>query len=319
MDDFIGNVIDRFHHVGQNFVEHTYRTISMEILPVLYFLFVIYIAYYGIQVATGVAKLSIGDIILRILRIMLILVFTRNWIYFNQYIMSWITEIPERLGTVLLSSNTPSATSVSMGLSNLWFSAVEVASAFAHQGGIMFPFPWFISVIIFIVVGVFIGIAFALLISAQLILWAILATAPIFIPCMMFKLTQEISMGWFKQLITYALMPLSIYIIAAFFTINMGPDLRAATLASTSRALIVSDAISFLLQALAGIYVLLNIHQIVQGLVGTTMANMVSEAGQWAKSVATNAPGTAYNLAKSGFSKFNNTQKALRTKSASEP
>jgi type IV secretion system protein VirB6 len=116
-------------------------------------------------------------------------------------------------------------------------------------------------------------------------MWVLIGTAPIFIACMLFEQTRSYGVGWFNQVVIYALIPLFIYVIAAFLIAAMDPELTAIEAAAKSRTLKLSDIAAFVLLCAAGAFILLQIQAIAQGIAGGIAAGI----GQMGYSMASYA------------------------------
>jgi type IV secretion system protein VirB6 len=123
-------------------------------------------------------------------------------------------------------------------------------------------------------------------------LWVLIATAPIFIACLLYAPTRGYGIGWFNQVLTYALIPLFVYVIAAFLIAAMNPELSKIDAASGSRTLTLADIAAFLLLCIAGGFVMLYIQSIGQGIAGGISTGIGSAA-----SAVTRRLGIGYPLA----------------------
>jgi type IV secretion system protein VirB6 len=113
-----------------------------------------------------------------------------------------------------------------------------------------------------------VAIAFGILVLAKVVLWVLLGTAPIFIACMFFNSTRNYAVGWLNQSLLYALIPLFVYVIAAFLIAAMEPELTKIDQISGDRELKLSDFAAFLMLCLAGSFVLIQVQSLAQGVVG---------------------------------------------------
>jgi len=281
MEDFLGNLLHRIEDSGTTFSEKAYTVVGQEIMPLLQVMLVAYVAYYGLQLFLGTARIGVGEIIGRIVRMMIILALISSWGNFNNLFYHWINDTPEDVGRAILAASGTGITEPTNGLSQIWKTANEAASAFAEQSGYFSILPSMIGVLIMIGAGVFIAVALAILILAKVMLWVLIGTSPIFIACMLFEKTRGYGVGWFNQLLTYALIPLFIYVIAAFLIAAMDPELSKIDAASGSRTLTLADIAGFLLLCAAGAFVMLYIQSIGQGIAGGIAAGVGDTARRW--------------------------------------
>ncbi len=283
MQDFLGALLQRIEDSGTSFSERAYTIVGNEIMPLLQLMFIVYVAVYGVQLVTGTARLGVGEIVSRVVRMMIILALVSSWGNFNNLFYHWLNDTPEDVGRAILAASGTGITEPTNGMSMIWQTANEAASAFAEQSGYFTILPSMIGVLIMIGAGVFIAIALAILILAKVMLWVLIGTSPIFISCMLFERTRGYGVGWFNQLLTYALIPLFIYVIAAFLIAAMNPELSKIDAASGTRTLTLADIAGFLLLCVAGGFVMLYIQSLGQGIAGGIAAGVGNAASRIAR------------------------------------
>lgn len=266
MQDFLGDLLDRIENSGASFSEQAYTIVGDEIAPLLRLMLVVYVVWYGLQLVMGTARIGVGEIVLRIIRMVMILLLVSSWGNFNNFVYRWINDTPEDVGRAILAASGTGITEPTNGMSMIWQTANQAASAFAEQSGYFSILPSMIGVVIMIGAGVFIAVALAILILAKVMLWVLIGTAPIFIACMLFDRSRGYGVGWFNQVLTYALIPLFIYVIAAFLIAAMNPELSKIDAASGARTLTLGDIAGFLLLCIAGGFVMFYIQSIGQGI-----------------------------------------------------
>ncbi|NLS07112.1 type IV secretion system protein [Rhizobium sp. P32RR-XVIII] len=268
MQDFLGDLVQRIEDSGSSFSEQAYTVVGNELMPLLRVMLMVYVAWYGLQLVIGTSRLSVGEVVGRIVRMMIILALIGSWANFNNLFYHWLNDTPEDVGRAILAASGTGIREPTNGLSQIWKTANQAASAFAEQSGYFSILPSMIGILIMVGAGVFIALALAILILAKVMLWVLIGTAPIFIACMLFDRTRGYGMGWFNQVLTYALIPLFIYVIAAFLIVAMNPELTKIDAASGSRILTLADIAGFLLLCIAGGFVMLYIQSIGQGIAG---------------------------------------------------
>ncbi|TDW28136.1 type IV secretion system protein VirB6 [Rhizobium azibense] len=268
MQDFLGDLLERIENSGATFSEQAYTIVGNEILPLLRLMLVVYVAWYGLQLVMGTARLGVGEIVLRIIRMVMILLLVSSWGNFNNFVYHWINDTPEDVGRAILAASGTGITEPTNGMSMIWQTANQAASVFAEQSGYFSILPSMIGLLIMVGAGVFIAVALAILILAKVMLWVLIGTAPIFVSCFLFDRSRRYGMGWFNQVLTYALIPLFIYVVAAFLIAAMNPELSKIDVASGSRTLALADTAGFLLLCIAGGFVMLYIQSIGQGIAG---------------------------------------------------
>ncbi|TXR49511.1 type IV secretion system protein [Phyllobacterium endophyticum] len=268
MEDFLGDLLQRIEDSGTSFSEQAYTVVGQEIMPLLQLMLVAYVAYYGLQLFLGTARIGVSEVVGRIVRMMIILALVSSWANFNNLLYQWINDTPEDVGRAILAASGTGITEPTNGLSQIWRTANQAASAFAEQSGYFSILPSMTGVLIMVGAGIFIAVALAILVLAKVMLWVLIGTAPIFIACMLFERTRGYGVGWFNQVLTYALIPLFIYVVASFLIAAMNPELTKIDAASGSRTLTLANIAGFLLLCVAGAFVMLYVQSIGQGIAG---------------------------------------------------
>lgn len=290
MEDFLGDLLQRIEDSGTTFSEQAYTVVGQEIMPLLQVMLVAYVAYYGLQMFLGTARIGVSEIVGRIVRMMIILALVSSWANFNNLFYQWINDTPEDVGRAILAASGTGISEPTNGLSQIWRTANQAASAFAEQSGYFSVLPSMIGVLIMVGAGTFIAVALAILILAKVMLWVLIGTAPIFLACMLFEKTRRYGVGWFNQVLTYALIPLFIYVIASFLISAMDPELAKIDTASGARTLSLADIAGFLLLCIAGAFVMLYIQSIGQGIAGGISSGVGSFGTSMARKVGITAP-----------------------------
>ncbi|MER9629643.1 type IV secretion system protein [Mesorhizobium sp. M0296] len=298
MQDFLGDLLDRIEQSGANFSERAYGIVSGEIMPLLNIMFLAYVAYYGLQLFMGTSRVSVADVIGRIVRMMVILILISQWSHFNTFFYSWLNDTPEDVGRAILTATGTGITEPTNGLSMIWRTANEAASAFAEQSGYFSVLPSMVGFLIMLCVAVFIAVALAILLLAKVMMWVLIGTAPIFIACMLFEQTRNLGVSWFQQVLLYALIPLFVYVVAAFLIAAMDPELTKVSNAASQRRLQLSDVSAFLLLCCAGAFVLINIQVLAQGIVGGVAAGIGNVARAVGRYSGVTAPMKAVDVAR---------------------
>ncbi|KSV73636.1 conjugal transfer protein TrbL [Sinorhizobium sp. Sb3] len=293
MNDFLGALLDRIEQTGANFSARAYGIVGDEIVPLLTIMFIAYVGYYGLQLFMGTARVSVSEIIGRVTRMLIILALVREWDYFNTLFYSWLNDTPEDVGRAILTATGTGITEPTNGLSMIWRTANEAASAFAEQSGYFSVLPSMVGILIMFAVAVFIAVALAILLLAKVMMWVLIGTAPIFIGCMLFDQTRGLGVAWFQQVLMYALIPLFVYVVAAFLIAAMDPELTKVSSAASERRLQLSDISAFLLLCAAGAFVLFNIQVLAQGITGGVAAGLGNVARAVGRFAGISAPMSA--------------------------
>lgn len=268
MEDFVGELLQRIDASGENFSQRAFEALGRDIDPLLRLLFTLAVLFYGTQLFLGTSRLSVAEIIGRLVRVGVILILVGTWSNFNILFYDWLTKVPEAAGRAILAASATGVTEPTNGLSQIWKTANIAAATFSEQAGYFSVLPALIGMVIMVFAGLFVAIALGILVLAKVILWVLLGTAPIFIACAFFNATRSYALGWLNQSLLYALIPLFVYVIAAFLIAAMAPELTKINAISGNRELKLSDFTAFLMLCLAGSFVLIQIQSLAQGIVG---------------------------------------------------
>ena len=282
MGDFIGELLQRIDASGENFSQRAFEALSGAIEPLLRLLFILAILFYGAQLMLGMSRLSTAEIIGRLARVVVILLLVGTWSNFNELFYAWLTKVPEAAGRAVLSASATGVSEPTNGLSQIWKTANVAASTFSEQAGYFSVLPALIGMVIMVFAGLFVAIALGILVLAKVMLWVLLGTAPVFITCGFFNATRNYALGWLNQSLIYALIPLFVYVIAAFLIAAMAPELTKINEISGNRELKLSDFTAFIMLCMAGSFVLIQIQSLAQGIVG----GLATPVGQQARRLA---------------------------------
>jgi type IV secretion system protein VirB6 len=274
MGDFLGELLDRIDTAGQTFAENAFTVLSTDIVPLLRAMFILYVLYYGIQLILGTAKISVSDIVLRIVRALAIVILISSWGDFNAIVYSWITTVPESAGRAILAASNLGVTEPTNGLSQIWKVSNESATQFSKQSGYFTILPALFGFLVMFVAGFFIAVALAILVLAKVMMWILVGTAPIFLSMFLFDSTRGYAMGWLNQVFLYALIPLFVYTIAAFLITAANTELANMTSKIGTSDLQISDFAPFLLITFAGAFVMLQVQTLAGGITGATGADI---------------------------------------------
>ncbi len=266
MNDFLLELLQRFDQLGPQFTHAGFLSVSANIMPTLNLLTIAYVAYFGVQLLLGVSRIGVGEVVGRVVRIMLILALISHWEYFNALIYGWISVTPEGGGRLILEALGSNIISPTLGLSNIWRTANVAAAEFSMQTGPTAVLPAVIGGLIILLAAVFASTALALMIMAKVMVWALVATAPIFISCLLFPQSRNIGRAWISQLLAYGLLSFFIYVIAAFLIYAVTPENERIINAINNNALKLNTFSAFMILCGGGALVLIRVLSLTQNL-----------------------------------------------------
>lgn len=284
MADVLSTALNSIDAMGSNFSQQAYSTLGQELVPVMGAATTLYVAVYGVQLLIGATTLSGREIIIRVSKMMFIIGLVQSWGTFNTLFYSWLSGAPDHIGKALLTAGGSGVSDVTSGLSTVFEVARRAAASLARQSGYFAIMPSLIGWFILACTGLFVGIALALLILAKVMLWVLVGTGPMFIGCWLFDRTKGLGDSWAQQVLLYALVPIFVYVIAAFLISILNQSLSEISSAANSSTLKVTTLASLILVTIAGVYVLLNVQSLAQGIAGGLAINI----GGFANGVAAN-------------------------------
>jgi type IV secretion system protein VirB6 len=268
MNNFVTDLLMRIDQIGQGFSARAYGIVGDEILPVLKVAFVLYVAFYGVQLMMGTARISVGEFISRTVRLVIILTLTQNWEVFNSLFYRWLSDTPEDVGRAILAASSTGITEPTNGLSMIVDTAFNAGAALARQSGYFTILPSVLGGIIMLLACIVVAIALGILILAKVAMWLLIGTAPIFIGCLLFPQSRSLGTNWFSQVLHYAIIPLFVYVVVAFLIASINPELSRIEVAIASDILSTTHIASFVLLCIAGMFMLASISTIAQAITG---------------------------------------------------
>lgn len=294
MENFVTDLLMRIDQVGNGFSQRAYEIVGDEIMPVLRVALMVYVSLYGFQIMLGLTKISLGDFVGRIVKFMMILTLVQNWSLFNSLFYSWLSDTPEDVGRAILMASNAGISEPTNGLSLIVATANNAAAALARQSGYFTILPSVLGAVIMLCAMIVVAIAMAILILSKVMMWVLIGTAPLWIGCFLFDQTRRLAASWFSQVMLYAIMPMFVYVVCAFLIAALNPELAKIDAAIASSELSLTHLASFVLLSIAGMFVLMNVQSLAQGITGAISAN-VSGGGYAYGMMAAALPGAALN------------------------
>ena len=207
-------------------------------------MFTLALTFYGIGVSTGIIQVTLGDAVIRVIKIAVIAFIASNWDLFYQYIASFFINGTDELIKYFLESfrtiNELQGGQTSPGDDDLLFGDLDkfTSTIFsihmsAIVGGLFSVFgvktsPYalvYALVLIMSLMYLFNSIMkvvtiYCLSIFAKALLFAL---APIFLSFMLFNQTKQLFDAWVKQLVNYSLQPVIVTAFLGMFVALIAP------------------------------------------------------------------------------------------------
>ena len=277
--NFIESIIGQIETTGTTFTEETYTALGGTLGTILTSAFTLYVAYWGVLVLTGRSPVTVGEVLWRVTRMGLIYAFCLSWGTFNTLVYSWASEVPDDLGTLLMreisgSTATSFATGPGQALSDMWNASGEAIGAIANKGGLTAPGPWIIAAVVWVAATLFFAICIAMLIFAKLVLWILLAIAPLFIALALFDGTRSYFDGWVRTTFNHFLIPVVLYALMAFFLVLVNDVVDGLYEAIDNDGVSIAIVAPYFLVCVIGTFIIAQVPTITQGITGSVSTSM---------------------------------------------
>jgi type IV secretion system protein VirB6 len=218
--EFVTNLIKEHLFGDKGMVKAVYHGIitNNSYKTTITFMLSLYIIFTSLGFLTGNVEITQTEFIIRILKIGLIstLMSSENsWKFFHDYLFVFFVEGLESLLEIVKQSSTSGSGSTS--IINLMIAPQTMSKLFS----LLFT-DWlgFIYILLFMIALYFIFMmifkATVTYLTALITIGMIIIMAPIFISFMLFGFTKSLFENWLKQLISYAIQPLILFLGISF-------------------------------------------------------------------------------------------------------
>jgi type IV secretion system protein VirB6 len=222
----IDQLIQNVDHIILLFVQSAFGSFSDAIAMFWRMMFILFIALFGYKIIIS-GRFSAPELFTHILKIVLILIIATQWDAFFLLVYNMATDLPSDIaGQLIRSASTSlntgaidSAQSANLGLSAFYDRSMAVTEDVLEGAGWNDIGIYLYAGAIAVTALLFSGYAAMLIILAKIAVAILLGVGPIFILLLMFKNTQSLFEGWLRTLISFALIPIFIYAVIAFFLI----------------------------------------------------------------------------------------------------
>lgn len=180
----------------------------------------LYIMFTGFSFLIGNINLTHVELIVRILKVSIVSILLstdKAWTFFHDYLFVFFTDGVDQILKII---NAASATGPgSQSLLGLLISPQTLSKLFS----LLFVDPLgFIYIILYLIALYFIFLlifkATIIYLTALITIGMIITMAPIFICFMLFNITRSLFENWLRQLISYALQPIILFVGIAFIS-----------------------------------------------------------------------------------------------------
>ncbi|MBI1302056.1 MAG: hypothetical protein GC137_10465 [Alphaproteobacteria bacterium] len=285
------------------FVQGAFGNLSPAIAIFWRAMFIIFIAFFGYKVIVS-GRFSASDLFVNTIKIIVILIIATQWDAFFLLVYGITTDLPADIAGQMIASASNSlgnntVTSIdnaNIGLSLYYDRSLAVAEDVLEGAGWGEFGIYLYAGTITVVALLFAGYAAMLIILAKIAVAILLAVGPIFILLLIFKNTQNLFEGWLRTLINFALIPIFIYAVIAFFLILAEQPLQNLENNSNVNAALFTAIGPFMLISVVGFLIMGQVMMMTASITGGLSLSTMG-AGAWAArktmGLARRAPGIA--------------------------
>lgn len=280
----------------------------------------------------GEIRLTTKEISWAIIKVCLIYSLAMNWDFFSQYLVNFITDGANLVGSALIKAapvHLPHNENIANSLQLMLLGFLKFAQALFKLGSFHNPLPYFEGGVIYLVGGLLSLVAIIELAIAKIFLSILFAMAPLFCGLALFKTTQNLFDNWLREIIGFALWMIFVAAVLGFIFALFELLLPMQELDHLSDIGFGSSAMVFILGGF-GIYLLLQAAKQGKQLashvstisgsstVGAMVGSFIGNAGTTMRLPKTAMKemkswyGTTAKSARWGASKFNSIKKSIQ-------
>jgi type IV secretion system protein VirB6 len=241
------SLLTKIDAIAKDFVIHGYQQLVQTYSPAIYGLVTLCLIIYGYAVLQGWLTFSLAEVSKRVLTIGFVLVIALDWGIFSRYIYVLFTN-----------SSFTNADSINEAFQQAVMNGIGYGVAIWERGSWQHWFPFFWGGGLILLVWLMIAIAIFELVIAKLGLAMFLVLAPLVIPMLLFKATQEFVVnGWLRHVIGFAFIPIFVTTALALCLLVLADSSSSFQLAIQKDRLEITDTAPYILATIACIGLLL--------------------------------------------------------------
>jgi len=284
----IDQLINNVDNIILLFVQGSFGSFSAAIAIFWRIMFIVFIAFFGYKVIVS-GKFSSSELFVSTIKIILILIVATQWDAFFLLVYEITTDLPSDIAGQLVTnaSNSLGGTTVNsvdnanIGLSLFYDRSLEVTEQIL-EGAKWYDFGiYFYAGAIAVTALLFSGYAAMLIILSKIAVAILLSVGPIFILLLIFKNTQNLFEGWLRTLLNFAIIPVFIYAVIAFFLILAENPMRNLEANASVNAALLTAMAPFLLITVVGFMIMSQVMTMAASITGGLSLSSMG-AGAWA-------------------------------------
>ena len=223
---------------------------------------VLTLALLGANAIVAWVPIKTTDLLKWGMRYTIVLMIATSWSQFVPF-YDIITNVPGSIGAALLDAG--GAISMNEAMDNMVTAIFDFSDRAAEESG--FFSINLLSIILAVLGALMATVAIVVAGIGKIGLAMAVSLAPIFIACLLFKATSDLFSSWCKFTIGFAMIPL---VLAGVMGVILG--IGQQMIDRIEGATMLADAASFLIVAMAAIFLMSQVPSMVNGLAGTVVA-----------------------------------------------
>jgi type IV secretion system protein VirB6 len=223
---------------------------------------VVTLALLGANAIVAWVPIKTTDLLKWGMRYTIVLMIATSWTQFLPF-YDIITNVPGSIGAELLDQS--GVSSLNEAMDNMVTGIFDSSETAADQSG--FVLSALISFGLMIVGALMATVAIVVTGIGKIGLAMSVSLAPVFIACLLFKATSDLFSAWCKFTLGFAMIPL---VLAGVMGVILG--IGETFLVSVGSASTLAEVASFLIVAMAAIFLMSQVPTMVNGLAGTVVA-----------------------------------------------
>lgn len=284
----IDQLIDNVDSIILLFVQGSFGSFSAAIAIFWKIMFIIFIALFGYKVIIS-GRFSANELMMNVLKIIVILAVATEWDTFFLLVYDITTDLPSDIAGQLIQAassslndpNIDSAETANLGISSFYDRSMSVTQE-VLEGASWYDFGIYLYAgAIALAALLFSGYAAMLIILAKVAVAILLAVGPIFILLLIFKNTQSLFEGWLRTLLNFAIIPIFIYAVIAFFIILAENPLQNLEDNASVNSELLTAMAPFLLITVVGFMIMAQVMNMAASITGGLSLSSMG-AGAWA-------------------------------------
>lgn len=176
--------------------------------------------WYGYRVLFAVGGAgTLSDIAAKFGRIVVVIVFTMASIVWWPALYTFFTRVPKELSELVLAATGAGTGAVAL-LDSVFERGIATGFQVIQNAGYLSAAGWIVGILIIIGTFLFVGLMFAQIGMASIIIALLLGLAPLMVLALPFEMTKSIFEKWLGLLINYALLPILVYTIGTLLAVG---------------------------------------------------------------------------------------------------